>query len=772
MASFFVQMVIMEKKALYILSKYYNIVQPKIKKLDGYESINYCVKTKDGIKYILKLHLGHDEDKSEIEGENQMLHLLNDKLDYDFSCPIESNIRETVIEFESRAFARLLSFVEGEFLGEIDHTNKVLISLGRLLAKIDRVLLNENNFSIKGRRLKWDNQYALDSEPYLNYIKNPSKRKLLEYYFLQFKEKVIPKMPYLRKSIIHNDANDWNVLIQEGEVSGIIDLGDMCYTHLINELAVALPYVLIGKEEPLEKACLLIKSYHEILPLEAKELGVLYYLIAIRLCISVCNSAYHSKQNPENEEYITISEKGAWALLEKWIGINPKNAEKKFKLACGINIEKENNVQDDLRKRHLFMSKSMSVSYNVPIKLESAAFQYMYPSSGNTILDAYNNIPIVGHCHPKVVAAGQRQMAKLNTNTRYIYDILNEYSEKLLNTFPKKLNKVFFVNSGSAASDLAIRLANVHTGKNKIGVLEHGYHGNTMIGIDISSYKFDGKGGEGRKGNILKLAMPDVYRGKFNGEERNSGKSYAKEAIDLLKKSEEKISAIIAEPIMGCGGQVVLPKGYLKEVFRYVENENGVCIVDEVQIGFGRVGTHFWGFEQHGIVPDIVILGKPMGNGHPIGAVVCTDEIAESFENGMEFFSSFGGNPVSCTIGLSVLEVLEEEGLQQNSLEVGNYIMDELRGLQNKYPIIGDVRGSGLFWGMEMVEDPRNKMPATKKANDLKNYLRMNNILVGTDGPFDNVIKSKPPLCFNMENADQLLESTHDWLKINRAGKG
>jgi 4-aminobutyrate aminotransferase-like enzyme len=387
-----------------------------------------------------------------------------------------------------------------------------------------------------------------------------------------------------------------------------------------------------------------------------------------------------------------------------------------------------------------------------------AVFQYMYDVGGRTYLDARNNIPHVGHCHPKVVQAGQRQMATLNTNTRYLYDQLNDYSARLLAKFPKPLNKVFFVNSGSAASDLAIRLAYTHTGRRKVMVVDYSYHGNTKMGIEISPYKYEGKGGQGQSPNVVKAPIPDTYRGKYRQNSKEAGKQYADEAIELLNANGRDIAAFICEPVIGGGGQVSLPSGYLMEVYRTIRTQGGVCISDEVQTGFGRLGECFWGFQTQNVVPDIVVLGKPMGNGHPIAAVVTTDEVTQSFENGMEFFSSYGGNPVSCAIGLAVLEVIEEEKLQENALATGNYLKQELSVLAEERPEVGDVRGSGFFLGIEFVKNPNTLEPYTELAQRLQNQLKENGILVGTDGPYENVIKIKPPMCFTQDNAQQLVD--------------
>ena len=377
----------------------------------------------------------------------------------------------------------------------------------------------------------------------------------------------------------------------------------------------------------------------------------------------------------------------------------------------------------------------------------------MFDNRGNTFLDAYNNIPLVGHAHPKVNYAISRQIKKLNTNTRYIYDKLYEYGNRLLKKFPKKLNKIYFVNSGSEASDLAIKIALSHSKNKKIMVVENGYHGHTQRGTDISHYKYNNKKGQGIKNYIEEIPMPDTFRSIYPKSIKNIGKKYANDA----SKKIDNIAAFISEPILGCGGQVPLPKDYLKIIYENIRKSGGVCISDEVQTGFGRLGKYFWGFEMHNVVPDIVILGKPMGNGHPIGAVITSDKISKSFEKGVEFFSSFGGNPVSCSAGLAVLDVIEEENLQNNAKNVGDYYLKQLNILKKEFSCIGDVRGTGLFLGIEIVKN-NSKKPNTVLAQKLKNELRKKFILVGSDGPYNNVIKTKPPICFTKENVDTVCQ--------------
>jgi len=746
------------------LTENWNVKEPKIKQVEGYSNSNYKIEDSRK-KYILKVYPNEKHLADWTETENRLLLWLNKKAEDTFPFPVLTKGAQTFsYDPKKRNIFRLLTWLDGDFWFEVKHTSKLFESFGKFLAKLNLHLRNYQDYVIEARHSEWDLQHFLEVvQQKRHFILIPENRKLVDYFLLQYRENVLHELHNLRKSVIHGDANDRNVLIQNGAISGMIDFGDMCYSQRINELAIGITYAIMEKEKPVEWALPVIAGYHEVSPLQEREVDLLYWLIAARLCMSVCHSAFEKNSQPENE-YIAISEKSAWKLLRKWVKINPVHARNEFRKAADFPIPRIKNIDEVKSQRNRSVSSIFSVSYKNPVYMERAAFQYMFDKYGNSYLDAYNNIPHVGHSHPKVMEAGQKQMARLNTNTRYLYDNLNEYTANLLSCFPKPLNKVFLVNSGSAATDLALRMARHFTGRKKVAVVEHGYHGNTQAGIEISHYKFSGKGGIGPPENVITFPLPDTYRGEFKTNNGSAGHSYASQAIQQLHNSQEKIAAFIAEPIVGCGGQVPLANGYLKEIYTEIKKQGGVCISDEVQTGFGRLGECFWGFEIHGVIPDMVILGKPMGNGHPMGAVVCTDEIAEAFNNGMEFFSSFGGNPVSCAIGQAVLDVLAEEHLQQNAKKVGDYYMQKLTELQQNHECIGDVRGSGLFIGFEFVKDHITLEPDTELAQKVKNELREKFVLVSTDGPFDNVIKSKPPLCFSKENVDEVIQKLNEVL--------
>jgi 4-aminobutyrate aminotransferase-like enzyme len=409
----------------------------------------------------------------------------------------------------------------------------------------------------------------------------------------------------------------------------------------------------------------------------------------------------------------------------------------------------------DFRKNHL--GKSLSLSYKNPLKIVRGSGVYLIDDTGRKYLDTVNNVAHVGHEHPRVVKAGQEQMAVLNTNSRYLHENIHAFARELLSTFPKELSVVHFVNSGSEANELALRMVKAYTQAKDMIAVEIGYHGNTNACIDISSYKFDGKGGQGAPEHTHIVPLTDRFRGLYRGE--NTAEKYAKhidKQIENIHLKGRKLAGFICESIISCGGQVELPENYLKLAYQAVREVGGLCIADEVQTGCGRVGQTFWGFQLHDVIPDIVTIGKPIGNGHPLAAVVCTQEVANAFANGMEYFNTFGGNPVSCAIGNEVLRVIKDEKLQENALKVGTYLKDELLKLQKSFPIIGDVRGQGLFLGFELTDE--NKNPLTEKASYLANRMKDFGILMSTDGKDNNALKIKPPMIFSIENANELLE--------------
>ncbi|KAI1292007.1 Ethanolamine-phosphate phospho-lyase [Halotydeus destructor] len=428
-------------------------------------------------------------------------------------------------------------------------------------------------------------------------------------------------------------------------------------------------------------------------------------------------------------------------------------------------LTKEETIK--LRKQYIGGSVTLFFK-NDPLKIVRAEGQYMYDELDNQYLDCINNVAHVGHCHPHVVKAGAEQMALLSTNSRYLHDNIVLYAKRLTSYFPSKLSVCYFVNSGSEANDLAIRLARAHTHKKDVICLDGAYHGHLTTTIDISPYKFK-KIGNGKSKKWVHVApLPCSYRGKYTREEYNEdqlGQLYARDVQSLINGAHDNdrgVAAFISESMVSCGGQVILPTNYLATVYKYVRKAGGVCIADEVQVGFGRVGTHMWAFETQGpdAVPDIVTIGKPIGNGHPLACVVTTPEIAKSFEKiGTEYFNTYGGNPVSLAVANAVLDVLENEKLQEHALELGNYFAGCLEKMKAKYTFVGDVRAAGLFFGIDMITHPVTKEPATQMADFVIRRCKEQFVIISTEGKYGNVIKFKPPMVFTMDDAKRLVKT-------------
>ncbi len=422
------------------------------------------------------------------------------------------------------------------------------------------------------------------------------------------------------------------------------------------------------------------------------------------------------------------------------------------------------------RRRHL--GPNLSLSYSRPIAMARGYRQYLYDVDGRRFLDGVNNVPHVGHNHPRVVEAAARQLAVLNTNTRYLHEAGVTYARRLSELMPRGLSVCYLVCSGSEANELALRLARAYSGHRDFVVLDGAYHGNTSSLVEISPYKFNGPGGSGPAPHVHSVVMPDVYRGPYRADDPAPGARYAREVARAIERAESAgrhVAAFICESLLGCGGQIVLPDGYLERAYAAVRAAGGVAIADEVQVGFGRVGTSVWGFDTQGVTPDIVTLGKPIGNGFPLGAVVTRPEIAAAFDNGMEYFNTFGGTQAACAVGLAVLDVMRDEGLQAHALEVGARLKRGLEALTADFPIVGDVRGLGLFLGVELVRDRGSLEPAAAQASYVVNRLRDRGVLLSTDGPLHNVLKIKPPLPFSAADADRLVSVLRDVLAEDAA---
>ncbi len=986
----------------------YGLEATVLSELPSERDQNFHLKEASGRELVLKI-ASSAEPRSILEFQNQALERIAQR---DAGLPIPrlrltsgGDPLSTVSDGSGASFlGRLFDHLPGKPLASVrPQSEGILRSVGISLGRLDRALEGFTHPEQK-RFLKWNAANAREIvEDALETVSTDERRELLRHFLKLIDDEVAPGLSSLPRGVIHNDANDYNLLVSKGEISGILDFGDMIESALVCELATACAYVMFGKTDPLRAARALTAGYHHARPLREDELRLLFPLIATRLAMSVAISARQFQDEPE-KEYLRVSEASAWKLLSWLRAQSPRLGNVGFRAACrmsphpraaaiashlasvspasvlpwepasekihvfdlsvgstevpgldvvedvsrltehlfshmkcegarlgigrydearvlytteafrpkdgeprtvhlGIDLfveagteiraplagrihsfafndapldygptillehetgggdrfytlyghlsldsleglERGSNVargeafarvgaypvngnwpphlhfqivldlldkegdfpgvaapserelwlglspdpsrllglpeaaragredSESLRRqRRDRLSGNLSLSYEEPLHIVRGYGTFLYDSEGRPYLDMVNNVCHVGHAHPRVVGALSRQAAVLNTNTRYLHRNIVELAERLTSLLPPPLEVAFFVNSGSEANDLGLRLARARTRRKDTLVLDGAYHGNLTSLIEVSPYKFDGPGGEGATPHVRKLDMPDGYRGRYRRSDEAYGERYVEDAKDVIRSLAARgtpVGAVIAEAILSCGGQIVLPPGYLAGLFRAVRAAGGVAIADEVQVGFGRVGSRFWGFDSEDAIPDIVTMGKPFGNGHPLGAVVTTREVARAFQTGMEYFNTFGGNPVSCAAGLAVLDVLEDEHLQENARAMGELLLEGLRSLQSRHRILGDVRGRGLFLGFEMVKDPETLEPAASEASALVNRMKEEGVLLSTDGPLHNVIKIKPPLVFTAKNADFFLTRLEKVLEEDR----
>ncbi|WP_299076954.1 aminotransferase class III-fold pyridoxal phosphate-dependent enzyme [uncultured Ruegeria sp.] len=443
--------------------------------------------------------------------------------------------------------------------------------------------------------------------------------------------------------------------------------------------------------------------------------------------------------------------------MELWHAVCP-NPAALLNLPDDKVFYRPTDKQAILQGRHDHFGGNLSLTYDDPVMLVRGWKHHLFDEWGRPYLDAYNNVPHVGHAHPRIQAVAADQLKRMNSNTRYLHPAQTAFADKILSKLPGQLEVCFFVNSGTEANELALRLARAHTGAKGIVTPDHGYHGNTNAAVAISAYKFNKPGGVGQADWVELVEVADDFRGSFKRDDPDRAEKFADlvdPAITALQEKGHGVAGFIAETFPSVGGQIIPPKGYLPTVYEKIRAAGGVCIADEVQTGLGRLGKHYFGFEHQGALPDIVVLGKPIGNGHPLGVLVTTREIAESFDNGIEFFSTFGGSTLSCRIGKEVLDIVDDEGQKDNALHMGLRLMDGLRQIAAQFGCVGDVRGMGLFLGVELVNPDGTE--GTEICKYVKNRMRDHRILIGSEGPKDNTLKIRPPLTIEAEDVDMIL---------------
>jgi 4-aminobutyrate aminotransferase-like enzyme len=612
------------------------------------------------------------------------------------------------------------------------------------------------------RSLQWDARQTLQLRGLLPYIAEPERRRTVGLAFDNFAEQVQPLFETLRAQVIHNDLSFSNVLFDdEQRVSGILDFGDLVHTALVCDLVTCAESVF-ERPDPLEALGALVTGYESVTRLEPLEVRLLPDLLLARWAALAAISAFRTVRYPETAAYVSAWQSTAWTMFDKLAGIgwevwkqqvrelasNPPAARRSQR--AGGSVE-----EMAARRGRLFGPAMSPLFYRRPLHLGRGYGAWLYDTEGRGYLDGYNNVPVVGHSHPRVVAAISRQAANLNTNTRYLHESALELAERLIATLPAGLDTVMFVNSGSEANDLAWRMAKSVTGGSGGAVTRFAYHGVTDAIAQMSPEEW--RTSE-PPDHVALLEAPDGYHGRFRYGDHSWPLRYAAsvdEAVAALAERGHRPAAMFIDSGFTSDGILTPPPSYLQEVCRRWQAAGGLFVADEVQVGFARTGANFWGFEFHGLTPDIVTVGKPMGNGHPVAAVITRSDIAAQFAHETAWFSTFGGNPVAAEAAMAVLDVIEEEGLMRNAQVVGDLMHSELDDLAGRHPLIGEVRSRGLLIGVDLVRDRTTREPAP--ASDIVNGMRERGVLIGATGPGSNVLKIRPPLVLTAAEARQLV---------------
>ena len=651
----------------------------------------------------------------------------------------------------TRLGVQLVSFVPGQPAATGKTSPTACRSLGATVARLDRALTGFAH-PLSNRPLLWDVVRLPELRSKLTAVPE-ERRSLVERELDRFDEHA-PRLGRLRRSTIHGDLNPANIFF-DGEdsdsIAGIVDFGDMVHAPLVCDPAIAAAYQAFGRDDPTTALVDVICAYHAVCPLDAAEIELVPLLAAARCAQSLLISSWRVEIHPENAAYILVDADDSFETLGRLAEHDPAVVARTLLRACGLERRTSLSFGESLELRRRRLGPSLSLTYDVPVHLDSAEGVWLVDVDGNRLLDAYNNVPQVGHGHPRVTAALAGQARRLTTNTRYLVDEVALYADRLAQLLPGELSVVMFVNSGSEANDVAIQIARAVTGNNGVVITEHAYHGTTAVTAALSPEEFAGRPFEpwvAAVGGAQTLAATDAA----TRVEVELDTAFAR-----LAGNGQAPAALLFDSVFASDGIFRVPPGYLQTAYARARAVGALCIADEVQAGFGRVGSSFWGFAQDGVTPDIVTLGKPMGNGHPMGAVVTTSEIAAEFADRWHFFSTFAGSPVAAAVGSAVLDVIEDERLAERAETVGTYLRE---GLAARLGARAVVRGPGLFIGVELDDG------VTVRA--VVERMRVDGVLVGRTGAHQNVIKIRPPLVFSEQHADRVIETLNRSLELPR----
>jgi 4-aminobutyrate aminotransferase-like enzyme/Ser/Thr protein kinase RdoA (MazF antagonist) len=654
---------------------------------------------------------------------------------------------------------RLFTFLPGQVTSPSALTTQAIWSFGQVTARLGRALRGFFH-PAADYEILWDVSHSPRLRPLLTRLADGPRRAQVERVLDRFEARAAPVLPGLRAQVIHGDMSLDNVLFgHDLRVSGIVDFGDMTHAPLVCDLAVAIADVLHGRDDAIEAADAMIGGYVSATPLEEEEAGVLADLVAARLATEVVVTAWRSGHYPDNAAYAASGEPAARAFLDAIEATGTDTVARRFREACRGLPYRSSATRGLLERRRRVLPRS-PLFYEHPVHLVRGEGVWLFDPDGRRYLDCYNNVPVVGHSHPRVVRAVTQQQRLLATHSRYLHEAVVELAERLQATLPPGLDATLVVNSGSEANDLAWRIARAATGRAGAVVSSYAYHGLTEATHALSP---EGWAGRECPAHVATVPAPDGYRGAYRREEHGWAERYAAHIDDAARALGDRgLAAMYVDPAFTANGILSPPPGYLREAAQRVRALGGLLVADEVQAGHGRSGSHLWSFQASGIEPDMVVMGKPMGNGFPVAVLVARADLLAAVPEETELFSTFGGNPVACAAALAVLDVIADERLVANAAQTGAYLRQGLTGLAERHPVIGDVRGQGLLLGVELADEAR--APAAGHARKVTEALRERGILLSATGPAGNVLKIRPPLVFQRQHADLLLQALDEVL--------
>ena len=655
--------------------------------------------------------------------------------------------------------ACLVSFLSGRLLAESSPNAVLLQNVGATLARVDRALQGFFHPSLT-RRLAWDVRHLGELVEFSGAIESASLREAVEKIAGTFRD-CQPRLRGLRSQAIHGDCHAGNLLVdaQGQAICGILDFGDMIHAPLIFEPAVAMSELLTEAAAPLDSVASVLQGYAQSRTLQADEVELLYDIVTARHATTLLVHAWRRQYDPPGARSLDAASAHAARSLQGMLSEDRQVLSRSWHAAAGTlraTTEPAAVPAADLKRRHRLLGAGAELFYEKPLHLVRGSGVWLYDAEGNAYLDVYNNVPHVGHTHPTVVAAIQKQSAILATHTRYLHADILDYAEQLTARLPEHLNTCIFVNSGSEANDVAWRMAKMVSGHQGGLVMEHAYHGVTDAVAALTPST-----GRPRDAHVLTIAPPPAG---LTVDDRMESAALDEAMLDVdraiagLADRGYAPAAFYIDTAITSSGIFDPPAAWAATVRDRIRAAGGLIVADEVQYGLGRPGSHFWGFQRRGLVPDIVTLGKPVANGYPMGVVVADRALVEAFQAKFGFFSTFGGNAVAAAAALAVLKVLEDEDLVANALNVGNYLRAQLVAVAARQPSLGEVRGSGLLLGVEVRgrDLSVSKRNCKRIINALASEFR---ILIGYEGPHANILKLRPPMPFGRGHADLLVQA-------------